>query len=46
MLNGTLRTPAGAEAVSGKVRGTEAYVTAGGRAYRLKWNGATLELLP
>jgi precorrin-6B methylase 2 len=46
MLNGTLRTPAGAEVVSGKVQGTEAYFTAGGRAYRVRRQGMELKLLP
>jgi SAM-dependent methyltransferase len=46
MLDGTLRTPAGAEVVSGKVQGTEAYFTAGGRAYRARREGMELKLLP
>ncbi len=45
MLNGTLQSAKGTEIVSGKVVGTEAYFTAGGRAYRVRRNGDALELL-
>jgi SAM-dependent methyltransferase len=46
MISGTLKTAGGALPVNGKVRGEEAYFTAGGKAYRAKMNGQKLELLP
>jgi hypothetical protein len=46
-LSGVLKTPRGVElAVRGSVKGLEAFFRAGGRAYRAKKNGSTLELLP
>ena len=46
MLNGTLQSAKGTEIVSGKVVGTEAYFTAGGRTYRVRRDGMELVLLP
>ena len=45
-LGGTLKSQSNEHKVSGTVRGTEAYFTAGGRTYRAKLNGKNLELLP
>jgi len=44
MLSGTLQTEGKTFAVEGRVRGEEITFTAGGRAYRGKMNGKSLEL--
>ena len=46
MLSGTLKSDAGSVEVSGRVRGEEAFFTAGGRAFHVRRSGDRLDFLP